>query len=484
VPALAVDAEMDVSRYFRLGKTQAELDFVNVDPVRDTPVFVDPYALEIKEDQWSNRCADHIRSFFSAVIEAIRKNNDARAVHLLSHLHEAQETYLGVSRGRPQGRGIGRVHADQLLDALKGSRAVQTGLLSDMAEAELFIAGIGRDKVSDLTTNIIRGPLVEYTAAQCELHKIGLEQVAAGPVWDPVRENWVQRHHQLPVVNERPVILVPKYSVRRRLSLDSQEFYNKQMIEFLREEYLIAGSSLVHTLRSGTKRVYKKDVKARHPFIKDDLAEFVRHHPEVLEAYKRLAGAKGPLSSEEFDEDFDETTLAAALGAALAEIPAGNADASRYHGLMVGVLSFLFYPGLIEPIKEREIHDGRKRIDIKYTNSGTGVFFERILAGAQTRAISLSVECKNYTADPANPELDQLSGRFSHARGFVGFLCCRTPNNRLLLLERCRDTTRDGRGFIILLDDQEITSMLELVAAGQRDRIEPRLNLLLDNLTD
>jgi len=477
---------MDVSRYFRLGKTQAELDFVNVDPIRDTPVFVDPYALEIKEDQWSNRCADHIRSFFSAVIEAIRANNDARAVHLLSHLHEVQETYLGVSRGRPQGRGIGRGHADQLFEALKGSRAVQTGLLSDLAEAELFIAGIGRDKVSDLTTNIIRGPLAEYTAAQCELHQIEVQQVAAaGPVWDPARENWVQRHHQLPLVDKHPVILVPKYSVRRRLSLDSsQEFYNKQMIEFLAEEYLVAGSSLVHTLRSGAKRVYRKDVKVRHPFIKDDLADFVRHHPEVLEEYKRLAGAKGPLSSEEFDEDFDEATLAAALDGALAEIPAGSANASKYHSLMVGILSFLFFPGLIEPIKEREIHDGRKRIDIKYTNSGTGVFFQRILAGAQTRAISLSAECKNYTADPANPELDQLSGRFSHARGFVGFLCCRTPNNRPLLLERCRDTTRDGRGFIILLDDQEITTLLGLIAAGRRDRIEPRLNLLLDNLTD
>lgn len=127
---------MDISRYFNLGKTQAELDFVNVDPDRDTPVFVDPYALEIKEDQWSNRCADHIRSFFAAVLEAIRTDNTMRALHLLSHLHEARETYLGVSRGRPQGRGIGSGHAAQLLDALRESRAFQTGLLSDLAEAD------------------------------------------------------------------------------------------------------------------------------------------------------------------------------------------------------------------------------------------------------------------------------------------------------------------------------------------------------------
>jgi hypothetical protein len=476
---------MDISRYFNLGKTQAELDFVNVDTDRDTPVFVDPYALEIKEDQWSNRCADHIWSFFTAVLEAIRSNNTVRALHLLSHLHEAQETYLGVSRGRPQGRGIGSGHAAQLLDALQQSRAVQTGLLSDLAEAELFIAGIGRDKISDLTTNIIRGPLVDYTAAQCELHSIGLYSVSsAGPVWDPAREDWVQKSHELPMVARKPVILVPKYSVRRRLSLDSQEFYNHQMINFLAEEYLTASSSLVHTLKNGGRRVYKKDVKERHPFIKNDLADFVRQHPEVLEEYKRLKGAQGPLSITELEKNFDEAALARALEVALSAIAPGSATATKYHHLITGILSFLFFPGLIEPIKEREIHDGRKRIDIKFTNTGTGVFFERVLKAAQTRAVSISVECKNYTTDPANPELDQLSGRFSHTRGFIGFLCCRTLQNKIAMSQRCRDTAMDGRGYVIVLDDDEIVWFLRMVAADHRDQLEPRLNHLYNERGD
>jgi len=448
---------MDISRYFNLGKTQAKLDFVNVDTDKDTPVFVDPYALEIKDDEWSNRCADHIRSFFHQVLEAIRTGNAQRALHLLSHLHEARETYLGVSRGRPQGRGIGSGHADQLLAALQESRAVQTGLLSDLAEAELFIADIGRDKVSDLTTNIIRGPLVEYTAGQCALHGIDLQNVnTAGPIWEPVSANWVQRPQALPVMEGRPVILVPKYSVRRRLSLDSQEFYNKQMIEFLAAEYLQASSALVHTLRNGTRRVYKKDVKERHPFIKDDLAEFVRQHPHVLESYKQLKGAQGPLSASDLDEDFDERAFAGALIGALPTIPAGGAAATRYHNFMIEALSFLFFPGMITPIKEAEIHEWRKRIDIKYTNSGTGPFFGRVLQAAQTRAIGVSVECKNYSTDPENPELDQLSSRFSHARGFFGFMCCRTLQNRALITARCRDTARDGRGFVLVLDDEEV----------------------------
>jgi hypothetical protein len=58
------------------------------------------------------------------------------------------------------------------------------------------------------------------------------------------------------------------------------------MIEFLRQEYLDAGGALVRTLRNGKRRVTKKDVKQRHPFIKDGLADFVRAHPNVLDTYK------------------------------------------------------------------------------------------------------------------------------------------------------------------------------------------------------
>lgn len=73
---------------------QAELDFVDVDTATDNQLYLDPYAIQIRDDEWSAECGDHIHSFFNEVLDALRAGNDARAIHLLSNLHEPNETFL------------------------------------------------------------------------------------------------------------------------------------------------------------------------------------------------------------------------------------------------------------------------------------------------------------------------------------------------------------------------------------------------------
>jgi hypothetical protein len=473
------------SKAFGLKALQAELDFVDVDLGVDNRLYLDPYAIQLRHDEWSEGCGDHIRSFFEEVLDALRKKNLARAEHLLSNLHEPNETCLGQSKGKPSGRGVGPEKASDLAKALADSRAFKTGLLTDISEAELFIRNIGPDTISDLTTNILRGLLAEYTKAQCELHGVPTENVAElGPAWSLAQLDWVAGVFRLPRWKQHPILLVPKFSVRRRVSLNSQEFYNHHMIEFLRQEYLQAGGALVRTFKkSGKQHVYKNAVKGVHPFVKDDLAAFVRQHPEILELYKTLKGAQGPLTTRELAEDFDEATFALVLIDRLKQVKVGKAAADEYHTMSMGIATFLFHPHLIYPVKEKPLHGGRKKIDIKFSNTGADGFFKRMLEWNNTRALAVFIECKNYNEDVDNPAFDQLAGRFGHQRGFFGMLFSRRHKDRKTVIDRCRDAANDRRGYLLPLDDEDVIGMLQMVADRQRPRIDRFLNDRFDEIT-
>ena len=93
------------------------------------------------------------------------------------------------------------------------------------------------------------------------------------------------------------------------------------------------------------------------------------------------------------------------------------------------------------------------------------------------------VECKNYSKDPSNPEVDQIAGRFSHSRGRLGLLIFRTTSDYAKLVARCRDTVLDGRGYVLPLGDTQIMEMLRDVARGNRPNIDRRLDALLNDIS-
>jgi len=376
---------------------------------------------------------------------------------------------------RPDGAGIGPLQAHQLFNALRDSSAVRTGFLSSLEECELMIEGIGRDKISDLTTNVIRQHLVEYTQQECNLHGLALQHVALSPCFNADTFQWESDYADLPVWKKRPIVLVPKAIARFTTAYDHQKYYRHFVLDYLQSEALHAVSGLVHVLKNGKRVVYKKELKKEYPCTKEFLYQFSRQHPDVLERYRALLvsmEAKGTLAGVGVDA---EKVIAEALSTALSSIPTGGENAGQYHSLMVGVLEFLFFPALLNPKKEKEIHQGRKRIDILMENGAREGIFHRLHDVRKLPCAFVPIECKNYSTEIANPELDQLAGRFSVNRGQFGFLCCRAFENRALFVERCRDTHRDRRDLIVPLDDCAIQVLLDLVRSGRRLEIEQNL---------
>jgi len=475
-----------ISEHFRLHRDQPSLDFVDVDIEKDLRVFVDPRALRLLPTDWGHECVALIQDFFSTVMTAIREGNDSFAKRLLQNLREPNETHLGLSIAESRGRALGHESAGDVWEALSQSEAARSGLLEDLEDTVLLVDGISTDIISDITTNIIRQPLIHYTQAACAWYGIPLTQdIDSGPMWDPGNQNWFSEYVDLPIVPSGKLLLVPKVIVRRRLEYDADEYYRHYILEHLRSVELAANSELVQTLRRGRKRVTKKSLTEKYGRGKEVNLRETRKEPSLLTRYRdaKKSMIRPPLDHETFaaEENTPEPDWDSLLSDVVS-LPTGQANANHYERAIESLLSALFYPSLSNPQPQRQIHQGRKRIDITYTNVATRGFFQWL--GQHFAAPHVFVECKNYTDDPANPELDQLSGRFSSMRGKFGLLVCRTIANKELFAARCRDTAQDDRGCIVFLDDADLGDLVGLRKNGasiqeQYELLKSRMDSLM-----
>lgn len=458
---------MKISEIFSINRTQYELDFVDVDIDRDNHLYLDPFFISTRVDPWSIDATRIVKSFFQYAIDLILANEKKQARSLFIHLDEPNETCLGMSKDKPRGNGMGPYNSEQVFDSLIESKAVETGLIEDLEDTAIFIDGIAKDKVSDATTNIIRKSLLEYTEKQCELWNIPLTpNVASGFYWDIDQKKWNQNHCRRLVINGKAYLLIPKQSVTFYKDFISQQYYQHYVLNFLQNEHMQNNSSLVKVrkFKDGRteKYVTKNDIKEKDaPFSKELLRKFTQSHPEIFGNFQESKSRTvKPLANEQMT-DISIEDVVKILKNSLRSISAGNNDASKYHKLMIGILELIFYPHLTHPVKEKEINSGRKRIDIVMDNSAETGYFYRLHNIHNIPSRYIFIECKNYSQDLENPELDQLSGRFSVNSSKFGMLFCRNITDIQLIKGRCIDIWKQKTELVLVITDSDVNKWLD-----------------------
>lgn len=452
---------MKISEMFGLKKTQYELDFVDIDPEIDIPLFLDPYYISKCEFPFAEEAYEAIRTYFEYLLALLKGKRIEQARELFSYLGESNDICMGMSCGKPQGHGMGPEDTNAIFKELLKSRAINSGIMEDIEDFRIFVPNVDRDKVSDMTANIIKWQLIEYTRQQCELHNIPLtHNVPSGMYWDIKGKRWENQYVDRLIIKNKPILLVPKRIVSFTDKYTTQEYKQHFVLNYLQNEHLSMNSSLVRKYKDGRKYVTKKSIEENEAQIdKEYLAKFTESHPEVFQDFKTKTVKKITKLQGSVLEELDAKEICNYLIAKLESIPTGTNSASKYHNLIIGILELLFYPNLSSPKKEQEIHEGRKRIDIMFNNSAeTGFFFTLPNQNVTLPCPYIYVECKNYTGEVANPEIDQLSGRFSNRRGKVGILTCRELEENFI--KRCADTYNDERGLVIPLEDSDLKSAL------------------------
>lgn len=470
------------SEYFGLSKSQDDLEFLDIYANQDIPLFLDPYGISSMGSKWSRDCEVQIATYFQYLIDSIKAGDKKTIQKLLSALHEVNEVALGYSQSIPDGRGIGPKQAKEIQEAFESSEAAKSGDIRDIADCALLIPGINRDKISDITANILKKQLIEFTKNQCNLHSIPLKKVPVNS-FDHNTFTFKSYYDELPVINGRPKILLPINSVRQDPELSKDKYYRNFILEFLRAEHTHAGDSLSYILKNGKVVVRIADLKEMYPIGTDFLYKFSKEHPQVLEKYKaELRRTANKYGSRPALEPKKKILIAQERIEILANIKAGNDDATNFHKISFDNLIHIFGTRLTNPNGEVNINEGRKRIDIVFNNSDIDGFFHQLNTLHHIQCPKIFVECKNYGKEIGNPELDQLQTRFSNQRGKFGILLCRSIQDKPKMIQRCEDILHDRQAYIIVLEDSDIRALLKLKEEMDESKIDEFMSNKLDQL--
>lgn len=475
---------MKISEYFKLGASQHEIDFVDVDVANDMPLFIDPHFLASRSDRWSKEATLSIRSFFRVFLEQIRLKNNKKALNLFTHLKEPNETRLGLSKGKSQGRGVGREDALKIFDSISTSRAVQSGLVKDIEDTRILVEGVDKDKVSDMATNIIRRHLIKYTQDQCRLWHLPLTPgVPSGSLWNRMDKDWEEVYTEMLVINGRKILLVPKSIVSFNFNYTPQKYHQHFILNYLQSCHLSINSALVKERKikktgEVVRYVTKKSIREKEaPYNKSFIVKFTESHPDIFENFKTADRSRGKsIENYKLTNQLVKPVIDRLIDA-LHKIAPGNEGASRYHKTVSAMLELIFYPNLIAPELEQEINQGRKRIDLVFDNAAEDGFFKRLHVVHKTPCQYVMIECKNYGKELGNPELDQMIGRLSPNHGQFGIIVCRSIQDEALFIQRCSDAYKQKQGTIIPLTDKDVIDLLQEI----RDREENKVDIMLSD---
>ena len=139
--------------------------------VSDTELFVDPFSVfDEKEGVFAN-CFDKMITFFNEAFKLAAETpykSGIKYVKLQSMMTfpEVNEIGLGYSSSN-NGAGASKWFRDQIIESLY--KSIERGMVCyrHFEDIGIFEKGIGCDRISDITCNILKEEIISYTQAIC-----------------------------------------------------------------------------------------------------------------------------------------------------------------------------------------------------------------------------------------------------------------------------------------------------------------------------
>ena len=239
----------------------------------------------MRNDPLTNRMQTRIEVFWAELIKAVRANDTSRIDEILGGLKEPNETRLGYSSNKPHGNSVASKLKPKIVSTIRSNKAVKTGVLSHFSDVELFIEDVSSDRISDITTKVIKDVLIEFTQQQCLLHNIPMKKVIQKDIFDHVNKKWVVNKVELPVYNGKPIIFVPK-SIVRLEGVAGQNF--RCFYRFAIREFIFNDPKMLKDVSASGKdgNILLRDVQASYPISKESISNWQLKYGTMLVDFK------------------------------------------------------------------------------------------------------------------------------------------------------------------------------------------------------
>lgn len=288
--------------------------FVDVETLRDNRLYVDPYAIRLAKSPqpFADEAVECADTFCHQVTQAVIDGTVAsfrRGEDLLQHFTEPSETRLGMAAAGFQGHGGSEGTGSRVWQTLISDVEflVRMGVWRQIEDLPLFVEGVDRDITSDVTTRIIYRPLARFTEAMIEAfpHFTAGENTVklfTKQVWDPQAREWTTAEVLLPVVDGKPLLLVPKAWARPTLLMTARRYYETSVLTFAQLEQAVLSSK--GELLTTPKRLLKKQeglARGRATTISVTQRAF-ESEQDLLAHFKSYVASRLPVATDEDGE--------------------------------------------------------------------------------------------------------------------------------------------------------------------------------------
>lgn len=433
--------------YHGIHKSQSELDFAIQFFDEDIPLYVDPFLLWNSPSQQDQALHTTIINSFNQLNYLVKKNKLEEAIEILVSISECSEVGLGVSKTR-KGVRMGNKQAKEILDLFSNIPEYSQFGFSHFEVIQLYIAGISKDRVSDIACNYIKSFLIDYTMEQCETHAIPIEGVILDTLYN-YRTNKVDLNvkQRLPVnpTTKEPIIFTPKRWLKFNPWINYENYFQKYCP---RDEVF----------------------NPNEPVEKVKVLNFNRDNYGVIEEYVKYKEKNA--SDCHSDPLFSQIPVLSARRKLneILKLNTGkdNGADMKYEELATQLLASLFYPHLDFAQTQSRTDSGRHIRDLIFYNNRDIDFLDEIFTEYENR--QLVFELKNVKKIERD-HVNQLNRYLQPNIGRFGVFLTRNPLPKAME-SNIVDLWSSQRKCIIAITDEDLRLMVDVYESKQRAPIE------------